>query len=168
VLVPISLSASTAEVLKYAALFGKRFEAVVQFLHVVQLNIAGEERGAPRLRLIRQLADDARLQLQKLIEMFWDADVMSVILIREGRPHEVIVREARDGNSGVIIMGARKRPWLSRLVRPKTLERVIRNAPCPVLTVHASDRVGSFFSPSLSRQPLLTPAFRRFLQTAKI
>jgi nucleotide-binding universal stress UspA family protein len=108
VLVPVDLSASSAEVLYYARMFAKPFHAIVELLHVVQLNIVGEERGVPRLGLIRELSDNARRELHRLVEKLWEDDIVGAIAVREGRPHEIIVQEARDTNAGMIVMGSRR------------------------------------------------------------
>lgn len=144
VLVPVDLSASSAEVLYYARMFAKPFDAMVELLHVVQLNIVGEERGVPRLGLIRELSENARRELQKLVEKLWGDDIVGAIAVREGRPHEIIIQEARDTNAGIIVMGSRNRIALSRLLRRSTLSRVIRNAPCPVLTVRKATQCNLF------------------------
>jgi len=109
--------------------------AVIDVVHVVQLNVAGEELGVPRTALIRQLSDAARQSLIKLIEMLWASDIMATVAIQEGRPADVIVREARARNSDLIIMGSHEKEGLLRLLRPNTAARVIRRAPCPVLVV---------------------------------
>ncbi len=134
-LVPVDLSDSTPHVVHFACDVAREVDAVVQLLYVVQLNIAGEERGFPRGRLIAQLADEARRELAKLIEVFWRGDPVATLAIREGRPHEMIVNEARDARADMIIMDAHKPKGFWRLLQPDTLALVIRNAPCPVLAV---------------------------------
>jgi len=148
VLVPVDLSPSSAEVLYYARMFAKPFDAIVELLHVVQLNIVGEELGVPRLGLIRELSDNARRELHKLVEKLWDDDIVGAIAVREGRAHEIIIQEARDMNAGIIVMGSRNRVAISRLLRRSTLSRVIRNAPCPVLTVRWATECNQLFRPS--------------------
>jgi nucleotide-binding universal stress UspA family protein len=135
VLVPLDFSSSTAKVLEFGKRIAARFNAVVRVLHVVQLNIAGEERGIPREALVRHLADDARRELYKLIARFWASDLVVTIRVREGRPHEAIVQEACESKAGMIIMGTQNRTGLSRLLQPSILGRVVRKAPCPVLAV---------------------------------
>jgi len=135
ILVPVDFSACSVEALRHASALAKQFEAVIDVVHVVQLNIAGEEAGVPRTALIRQLSDAARQNLSKLIEILWAGEIMATVAIQEGRPADVIVQEARARNSDLIIIGTHKKQGRLRLFRRNTAARVIRRAPCPVLVV---------------------------------
>jgi nucleotide-binding universal stress UspA family protein len=135
ILVPVDFSASTVETLRYAKAFAEQFKAVIDVLHVVQLNIADEERGVPRTALIRRLREAARQGLCKLIEILWSGEIMATVAIQEGRPADAIIQEARARNSDLIIIGIHEKPALLRLLPHNTAARVIRGAPCPVLVV---------------------------------
>ena len=50
-----------------------------------------------------------------------------------GQPHEFIVREARDNDVDVIILGTHGRSGLRKVLVGSVAERVIGHAPCPVL-----------------------------------
>jgi nucleotide-binding universal stress UspA family protein len=52
-----------------------------------------------------------------------------------GPPAEVIVRIARDEHADLIVMGTHGRTGLRRMVMGSVAEQVVRNAPCPVLTL---------------------------------
>jgi len=53
----------------------------------------------------------------------------------EGVPYERIVRAARSKRAGLIVIGTHGRTGLSRVFVGSVAERVVRLAPCPVLTV---------------------------------
>ena len=55
--------------------------------------------------------------------------------LEEGRPADEIVDAAQKMDAQLIIMGTHGRSGLSRLVLGSVAERVIRSAPCPVLTI---------------------------------
>jgi len=57
--------------------------------------------------------------------------------IEEGEADEKIVEVAEDEQCDLIIMGAGRKNWLRRLFRKNGLEKVINQAPCPVLVVAA-------------------------------
>jgi nucleotide-binding universal stress UspA family protein len=123
--------------------FAKQFDAVIDVLHVVELNIVGEEAGVPRTALIRQLSEVARQGLRKLIEILWAGEIMATVAIREGRPADVTVQEARARNSDLVIVGGHEKTGRLRMWRRNTVARVIRRARCPVLVVPiANGRVG--------------------------
>jgi nucleotide-binding universal stress UspA family protein len=55
--------------------------------------------------------------------------------IVEGFPPEEILEQARHVGADLIAMGTHGRSGLDRLVLGSTAERVLANAPCPILTV---------------------------------
>ena len=58
-----------------------------------------------------------------------------------GRPADTIVRLAREHNVDLIIMATHGRTGLGHAVLGSVAERVVRLAPCPVLTVKHTDHV---------------------------
>lgn len=56
----------------------------------------------------------------------------------EGDPAREIVRTAQDIGCDLIVMGTHGRTGLERLLMGSVAERVVRKAPCPVLTAKAS------------------------------
>jgi nucleotide-binding universal stress UspA family protein len=53
----------------------------------------------------------------------------------QGIPHEEILKFAADEKIDMIVMGTYGRVGIERLIFGNTAERVVRRAPCPVLTV---------------------------------
>jgi nucleotide-binding universal stress UspA family protein len=58
-------------------------------------------------------------------------------VIADGEPGEEIVRVAKERNCDLVVMGTHGRTGLSRLLMGSVAERVMRRAPCPVLTLKA-------------------------------
>lgn len=77
--------------------------------------------AAKELREIRDVADSERSLVKTRIET--------------GQVHEKIVAVAEDERCDLIIMGARKRNWLEKIFSSRIVEKVIKQAPCPVLIV---------------------------------
>ena len=63
--------------------------------------------------------------------------VQTRLLVGPAAPE--IVELAAQGGFDLIVMGTRGRRGLSRLFMGSVAERVVRTAPCPVLTVHLPD-----------------------------
>jgi nucleotide-binding universal stress UspA family protein len=61
-------------------------------------------------------------------------------LLKIGAPWQEIVRAATDEHADMIVMGTHGRTGLDRLLLGSVAERVVRHAPCPVVTVHPDDR----------------------------
>jgi nucleotide-binding universal stress UspA family protein len=56
-------------------------------------------------------------------------------VVKTGAPWREIVQLAKEEHADVIVMGTQGRTGLDRLMLGSVAERVIRHAPCPVLTV---------------------------------
>jgi len=56
-------------------------------------------------------------------------------LLREGRAWSEIDSAAKETDADLIVMGTHGRQGLARALMGSTAERVVRTAPCPVLTV---------------------------------
>lgn len=60
--------------------------------------------------------------------------------IRLGQPAEQIVREAREGNNDLLLLGERVHHGLSKRILAPTAERVLQQMPCPVLIARGAAR----------------------------
>jgi universal stress protein A len=60
-------------------------------------------------------------------------------VVRTGTAHEEIVAVATEERADVIVMGTHGRAGLARVLIGSVAERVIRFAPCPVLTVRTPE-----------------------------
>jgi nucleotide-binding universal stress UspA family protein len=82
---------------------------------------------------------EARESLDKIRS--GDARVLLQHRLLEGDPAEEICLLARDVKAGLIVMGTRGRTGLKRLLMGSVAEQVVRQAPCPVLTVRVPVRI---------------------------
>ena len=81
----------------------------------------------------RDLVEEAMTRLRALVpETFhgaWDVE------IAVGRPAEAIIRLAQERNVDLIVMATHGRTGLEHMFLGSVAEKVVRLAPCPVLTV---------------------------------
>jgi nucleotide-binding universal stress UspA family protein len=56
-------------------------------------------------------------------------------LLKTGVPHEEIVKTAAEERADYIVMGTHGRGLLDRFLLGSVADRVVRTAPCPVVTV---------------------------------
>jgi universal stress protein A len=98
---------------EYARAFGAR-------VHLLHVTWAGEEQ--PRRRLTEMAAD-------------FGPEVGVVTALEFGSPAAHIVDYARRHGIDLIVLGTHGRTGISRALVGSVAERVVRTAPCPVLTV---------------------------------
>jgi nucleotide-binding universal stress UspA family protein len=139
ILVPLALSNSSHAALSIARNLAREYDAKLVLFHVVQLNIADEERGIPRTRLLNDLCRSAEFQLKQLADCM-GGQVTTEILVCEGRPAEAIVETARRLRADTIVMCTHGcRGWLKWLHRNTALN-VMRQTPCTLWLVSPGKR----------------------------
>ena len=148
ILVPVDFSAHSEQAFAYAAMLARRFGASLELLHVVEDPFVSGAWGSDGFDpyipdLIDRQVADARRRLREMKEIrAADGDAVEpVVLI--GTPAKTIVDHAAAGTFDLIVMGTHGRKGLAHALMGSVAERVVRTAPCPVVTVRhpaASDR----------------------------
>jgi nucleotide-binding universal stress UspA family protein len=145
ILVPVDFSAHSKSALQYAAALASRLEASLHLLHVVEDPVAtgawGSESVLPDLTELRkELVVDAERRLLAYRGEAERAQVPVVTSVRIGLTSYTIVEYARTLNVDLIVMGTHGRTGVAHLFMGSVAERVVRHAPCPVLTVREGAR----------------------------
>ncbi len=139
ILVPTDFSKSSANALTYGVAFASRFGAELHLLHVVQdLALFIPEAvmvSPPMMPPVEQFVSAARVALDRAVQELAVPDVRVIPEVAEGTPFEEIVRFARDKDIDLIVMGTHGHTGLAHLLMGSVAEKVVRRAPCPVLTV---------------------------------
>lgn len=140
ILVPVDFSAHSDSVLRYATTVADRFGATIELLHVVEDPFVSgawnSEVYVPNItKLLNQLIATARQQLDELKTLVADKGIGVDTTVITGRPAQSIVDHAAAERFDLIVMGTHGRTGLSHAFLGSVAERVVRKAPCPVLTV---------------------------------
>ncbi|MBI3410041.1 MAG: universal stress protein [Planctomycetes bacterium] len=143
ILVPTDFSEHARQAVKYAAAFAEKFGAEIHLLHVLQdLAIYQPDAvtiGPPVVPPLAQLAAAARTSLERFIA---DNKLERLAVqqeVREGTPVEEIIEFAAEKDIDLIILGTHGRGWLAHVLLGSVAEKVVRKAPCPVLTVRLAE-----------------------------
>ncbi len=138
ILVPLDFSAPSLRTLRLAGDWAARFGAKVCLLHVVEsLNTIGLFGAEPIAALPPPVdyREQARAELERLAwAEFPDSTAVSVHL-RDGSAYDQIASAARELEADLIIIATHGRTGLTHALLGSTAERVVRHAPCPVLTL---------------------------------
>jgi len=141
ILVPVTLSRSSHASLAVARNLARESGARILLLHVVQLNIAGEERGIHRTRLLNELRREAETELNQLAECL-GGPVDTEVIVSGGRPAEIIVEAAQRLGADAIIMSTHGYSGWLKWFHHNTALNVTRQAPCGVWLVSPGKRDG--------------------------
>lgn len=138
ILFPTDFSEGSAHALPYAVDLSKHYDAQLYILHVVYDITQATGGHVPHIS-----SDEVAKELNE-----WALNEIGTCCVEEirgltnvekkviqGIPNETIVKFAADEKIDMIVMGTYGRVGLQRLIFGNTAERVVRKAPCPVMTV---------------------------------
>ncbi len=141
ILVPVDFSAVSLQALEYAIDFHKPLKAELVILHVIEqfyyatpTDLYGPSINVGMLMEEQQRA--AREQLAQLAEQLAKRRVRCRTLLQTGSSYQRIIGVAKRVKADLIVMSTHGRTGLSHILMGSTAERVVRTAPCPVLTLH--------------------------------
>lgn len=140
ILWPTDFGETSNEAGKYAFTLADQFAAELHALHVVQDLASSLPESAT---LMASFPNSYMTQVQELAEEQLAADLPSdfaggkevVRVIKVGSPLTKILDYAQDHDIDLIVMGTHGRTGLPHFLIGSVAERVVRHAPCPVLTV---------------------------------
>ena len=146
ILCPLDFSPSSKLSLQYALSLAREANGSLTVLHVIEWFPDEEPRVDAHfhVREYRQrLIQDAREQLHADIpeEVRARCDVKEAVTF--SKAYREILSVAHAAPAELIVMGAQGRGAVDSLLIGSTTERVLREAPCPVLTVRAESPAGS-------------------------
>jgi universal stress protein A len=137
ILVPTDLSDGAEEALDYAFELAATFGATVHLLTVIGIPALGvPELGvALTSSVIDSLIRDNQIALEKLADTQRGRAPIGEILLRTGDARDMICQTAKETHADLIVMGTHGRRGVTRALLGSVTESVVRQAPCPVLTI---------------------------------
>lgn len=137
ILVPVDFSSNSARALEYAHTMATKFGASLHLLHVCEVpSLSTGSMDAYAIAYTnwsQQLGDEAERELLKVVPKLPGVAVTTEVLF--GNPPRAIVTAATKRGDDLIVMGTHGHGPLMHAVMGNVAERVVRTAPCPVLTV---------------------------------
>jgi nucleotide-binding universal stress UspA family protein len=140
ILCPIEFSAASTRALEYALSLAKEADARLILLHAIE-DVLGDA-GAETLghlsvsEYYHRLEQDAVTRLTAVVPVgarVWSKPEERVV---KGRAYQEILKVVADERVDLVVMGVQGKGIVDRLVFGSTTHRVIREAGCPVLTLH--------------------------------
>ena len=142
IICPVDLSEVSMGALKLAASIAVQCEASLVIVNVVEPIVAPSDftfgpmtTGEVEDRLVER-SEQALNELAGTIEL--PGDRVST-RVERGRASAEIVRVAQEEQANLLVIGTHGYSGVAHVLLGSTAERVIRKAPCPVLTVRAQD-----------------------------
>lgn len=153
-LVPTDFSPPSALAADYAIDMARRYGATIELLHVIE-DFAGAHftmEGYIDLPHVRdRIRAEAETGLAELARRAEAAGVRVSTHLMSGNPAAAIVKHANGEASDLIVMGTHGRSGFAHLLLGSVAERVVRTAPCPVLTVRDTRRTTETVAADMER-----------------
>lgn len=140
ILVPTDFSALSKQAQTWATELAKRYDASLTLLHVYQPISYALPEGyvLPSANLLADLEVNLGRALDEAKKQLESAGVPVDTSLVQGIPFAEIVRFAREGGYDLVVLSTHGRTGLRHALLGSVAEKVVRKAPCPVLTVRPS------------------------------
>ncbi|MFQ5638711.1 MAG: universal stress protein [bacterium] len=143
ILVPVDFSENSRMALDWAMSFADKLDAKVVLFHAFEIPDVMKEPAQRHGLLKNDMIGRAKEEVVKELQAFadkYDEDRITVAPeIGEGKPFVEIIKAAKNFDADLIVMGTHGRTGLSHMLIGSVAEKVVRKAPCPVLTVKHPD-----------------------------
>jgi nucleotide-binding universal stress UspA family protein len=143
ILFPTDFSNGARAALDHALSLAKDYQARLILLYVIQ-DISIAEWYIPSSLSVTDLIEDMQKSAWKEMDK-WEAEIAATVknvekLVVRGVPFVEIIRTAKDKDADLIVIGTHGRTGIDHMLFGSTAEKVVRKAPCPVLTVRVADK----------------------------
>ena len=142
ILVPLDFSTNSARALDYAHGLAKKFDASLHLVHVCEvpsmMTASMDAYAIAYTDWSQRLGEEAERELDQDHAGLGDVPVTTEVLF--GSPAPAIVDAAGTNRADLIVMGTHGHGAVMHVLMGNVAERVVRGAPCPVLTVREPRR----------------------------
>ncbi len=143
ILFPTDFSNGARAAMDHALSLAKDYQAKLILLYVIQ-DISIAEWYIPSTLSVADLVEDMQKNAWKEMDK-WAAEASAKVkavekLVERGVPFVEIIKTAKEKGADLIVIGTHGRTGIDHMLFGSTAEKVVRKAPCPVLTVRIAGR----------------------------
>lgn len=138
ILVPIDFSDYSKNALKYSVSMATKFSAKMYLIYVIEPMIYPADFSMGQIAVPAHdtdMSERARQELTSLANSEIHESIEFQIIIKSGKPFMEIIETASELNIDLIIISTHGHTGVEHLLFGSTAEKVVRKAPCPVLTI---------------------------------
>lgn len=136
ILVPVDFSACSKRAVQEAILLAKQYRASLLLVHVVETYCALGDYGLLDYGTLElQSRESAKKELETLITEISAQDIPVKACMCDGHPASKIVEITTKSGVDLIVISTHGRTGLNHVLLGSTAEEVVRQAPCPVVTL---------------------------------
>ena len=144
ILVPTDFSPASKQALEYACNLADMLDASLHIIHVLEdpfTSGAFSGYAPPSENFLEELARRARAELESQLTGEDKAKYAALFVLRIGSPAREILEYVKEqGAIDLVVLATAGRAGVARLMMASVADKIVRGAPCPVLTLHPPDR----------------------------
>jgi nucleotide-binding universal stress UspA family protein len=137
ILVPTDFSVGSEVALRYARELATAFQAQLHILHVLEdpIPYTSVEAFAVPVQFYQDLEKSVRQRMEQVLDAEDRQKFDAQLTTEQGSPFVQIIKYAKANEMDLIVMGTHGRGPIAHMLLGSVAEKVVRKAPCPVLTV---------------------------------
>lgn len=135
ILVPVDFSDCSLEAMEYTIQAAREFAASVTILHVIEPASYGLDFTLVHAGDVQKTTGALEKRLGEFTALLTEQGIPARHKLQSGAPGNAILDGARAAEADLIVMGTHGRRGFSHLMSGSVAEAVLRQAPCPVLTI---------------------------------
>ncbi len=138
ILVPIDFSDYSKKALQYCVEFAKQFNAEINLIYVIEPIIYPADLTMGQMVIPQPEINNSekfQYELEELAKKEIGELLKFSTIIKTGQPFLEIIETATELDSDLIIISTHGHTGVEHLLFGSTAEKVVRKAPCPVLTL---------------------------------
>lgn len=141
ILIPTDFSVHSEPAIELAISFAKKFNSEIHFLNVrppelfpiysaLQTGDLNEREHDEKKGILKQ-----KEELKKFIKRYNLTGLKTKFIVKSGPPFKEIILTAKEIGASLIVLGTHGKTGIYDIMLGSVAEKVVRQAPCPVLTV---------------------------------
>ncbi|MBI4402492.1 MAG: universal stress protein [Nitrospirae bacterium] len=142
ILLATDFSECAARAQGYAVFLATACQAKLDILHVLEFQPGMDPDFPVNSLYLEQLRKETDRQLDDLVNRAKQAGLAAQGQHVLGIPSQRINEKAKDSDADLVVLGTHGRTGLEHILLGSTAERVVKGAPCPVLTVRLAKPPG--------------------------
>jgi nucleotide-binding universal stress UspA family protein len=139
ILVPTDFSVGSQVAMEHAKSLATVFQAKVVVLHVVETFTYTVTESLQVMNVFKLVKAAVEPVLDQTVQDLRKEQLSASSLLVQGKAFEEISGQAKEIGADLIVMGTHGRQGVNHLFIGSVAERVVRTAPCPVLTVRTPE-----------------------------
>jgi nucleotide-binding universal stress UspA family protein len=140
ILVPVDFSEHSQKALRYALAFAKQFDAEVTLVHIVEQMVYPGDWMYPPLAVTDFATEKREQMVERLRSLDEGSGLKTQHIVRLGRAWQEVVEIAKEQHTDMIILATHGYTGLKHVLLGSVAEKIVRHAPCPVLSVRPEER----------------------------